>query len=277
MEPAGPPHHNSVVFMSAARRDLRKKRSKRKDEATEAAAEDTHPHQLVFGQGDPIKVGLAAKLRAYFLAGILITAPTAVTVYLAWLVITFIDARVTPLIPLKYNPETYLPFSIPGLGLIILVAFLTIVGATTAGLLGRILLRTSERLLNRMPIIRSVYGAAKQIFETVLAQQATAFREVALFEYPRRGTWAIGFVTNYRQGTIEQYIEDDLVSIMLPTTPNPTSGYLLFVPKSEIRILDITVEEAMKMIISGGIVLPGEELTKPRSQHKLPQPDQDAA
>ncbi len=205
-----------------------------------------------------LKVGLAAKIRAYFLAGVLVTAPFAVTIYLAWVLVSFVDARVTPLIPAQYNPETYLPFSLPGLGLVILFLFLTLIGSMTAGFVGRLLIRTSERMLNRMPIIRSVYGAAKQIFETVLAQQSTAFREVALFEYPRKDVWAIGFVTNYRQGQIEQHIEEDLVSIMLPTTPNPTSGYLLFVPKRDIIILDMTVEEAMKLVISGGIVLPDD-------------------
>jgi len=220
-------------------------------------------HRLVFGDSKPIKVSLGAKLRAYFLAGVLVTAPIAVTVYLAWVLISFVDNRITPLIPAKYHPETYLPFSIPGLGLLILILFLTLVGAMTAGLVGRIFIRTSENILNRMPIVRSIYGAAKQIFETVLAQQSNAFREVALFEYPRKDCWAIGFVTNYRQGQIENHFEEDLVSIMLPTTPNPTSGYLLFVPKRDIIILDMTVEEAMKLIISGGIVMPDRKIRRP--------------
>ena len=206
----------------------------------------------------PMKVSLGAKMRGYFLAGVLVTAPFAVTIYLAWVLVSFVDSRVTPLIPAKYNPETYLPFSLPGLGILVLFVFLTLVGSVTAGLVGRFLIRTSERLLNRMPVIRSIYGAAKQIFETVLAQQSTAFREVALFEYPRKDCWAIAFVTNYNQGQIEDHLNHDMVSLMLPTTPNPTSGYLLFVPRRDIIILDMTVEEAMKMVISGGIVLPEE-------------------
>ncbi|MCP4328032.1 MAG: DUF502 domain-containing protein [Alphaproteobacteria bacterium] len=223
------------------------------------------------GKGkNSLQVGMGARLRAYFLAGILVTAPFAVTLYLAWVLVSFVDSRVTPLIPAKYNPETYLPFSLPGLGLVVLIVALTLVGSMTAGLVGRIFIRTSERVLNRMPIIRSVYGAAKQIFETVLAQQSNAFREVALFEYPRPGCWAIGFVTNYQQGGIERYIEDDLVSIMLPTTPNPTSGYLLFVPKRDIIILDMTIEEAMKLVISGGIVLPDHQVRRLREERRKP-------
>jgi uncharacterized membrane protein len=214
----------------------------------------------------PIRVGLGAKFRAYFLAGVLVTAPFAVTIYLAWFLVSFVDSRVTPLIPEAYNPNTYLPFSLPGLGLVVLILFLTLVGSMTAGLVGRMFIRTSERLLNRMPVIRSIYGAAKQIFETVLAHQSTAFREVALFEYPRPGCWAIGFVTNYRQGGLEKHIEHDLVSIMLPTTPNPTSGYLLFVPRRDIIILDMTVEEAMKLVISGGIVLPDHVIEELRNR-----------
>ncbi len=231
--------------------------TKRDKGADAPPGEDTEgPSDQPPAPASPLKVSLSAKMRGYFLAGVLVTAPFAVTIYLAWVLISFVDSRVTPLIPAKYNPETYLPFSLPGLGLLVLFIFLTLVGSVTAGLVGRFLIRTSERLLNRMPVIRSIYGAAKQIFETVLAQQSTAFREVALFEYPRKDCWAIAFVTNYDQGQIEDHLSHDMVSLMLPTTPNPTSGYLLFVPKRDIIILDMTVEEAMKMVISGGIVLP---------------------
>ena len=243
--------------------------AKRKIDADKPPVDGDQEHQNAASEIiPPLEVSLGAKVRTYFLAGVLVTAPFAVTIYLAWVLVSFVDSRITPLIPAQYNPETYLPFSLPGLGLLVLFVFLTLVGSVTAGLVGRFLIRTSERLLNRMPIIRSVYGAAKQIFETVLAQQSTAFREVALFEYPRKDCWAIAFVTNYNQGQIEEHLDHDMVSLMLPTTPNPTSGYLLFVPKRDIIILDMTVEEAMKLVISGGIVLPedaralGEERRK---------------
>jgi uncharacterized membrane protein len=202
------------------------------------------------------------------LTGILVVAPIVITFYLAWLFITFVDARVTPLIPLKYNPETYLPFGVPGLGLIVLLAFLILTGAVTAGFLGRLWLRVSERILARMPIIRGIYSAVKQILETVLAQQSKAFRDVVLVEYPRRGIWAIAFVTGRTEGEVQNVTEDDCINIFLPTTPNPTSGFLLFVPKTDLVYLSMGVEEAIKMVISGGIVTPPDR--RSQDQQKTP-------
>ena len=196
------------------------------------------------------------RMRAYLLAGILITAPISITLYLAWIFIGFVDSRVTPLIPHQYNPETYLPFALPGLGLIILVVALIVIGAVTAGLFGRMWLRISERILARMPVIRNVYSAVKQILETVLAQQSNAFREAVLVEYPRRGIWAIAFITGRTEGEVQNITEEECINIFLPTTPNPTSGFLLFVPKEDLVHLSMSVEEAIKMVISGGIVTP---------------------
>ena len=201
-------------------------------------------------------LGLMRHLRGYFFAGVLITAPIGLTFYFVWLFIHWVDNQITPLIPAKYNPETYLPFSVPGLGLLVVFVVLTLVGALTAGMLGRFWVRTSERVLNRMPVIRSVYGAIKQILETVLAQKSQAFRSVVLFEYPRRGTWALGFITGKTEGEIQDLTEDEVLNVLLPTTPNPTSGYLLFVPKSDIVFLSMSVEEGIKMVVSGGIVTP---------------------
>ena len=202
------------------------------------------------------KIGLIRHLRGYFLAGVLITAPIGITFYLAWLFINWVDNKMTPLLPPAYNPETYLPFGIPGLGLLMACLLMTLIGALTAGILGRYWIRTSEKLLARMPVIRSVYGALKQIFETVLSHQSNAFREVVLFEYPRRGSWALGFITGTTQGEIQNSTKDDIVNVFLPTTPNPTSGYLLFLPRRELVVLSMTVEEGIKMVISGGIVTP---------------------
>ena len=196
------------------------------------------------------------RVRAYFLAGILITAPISITLYLAWIFIGFVDSKVTPLIPAQYNPETYLPFGLPGLGLIILVLALIMVGALTAGFFGRVWLRISEQFLSRMPVVRNIYSAVKQILETVLAQQSNAFREAVLVEYPRRGMWAIAFITGRTQGEVQNVTEEECINIFLPTTPNPTSGFLLFVPKKDLVHLSMGVEEAIKMVISGGIVTP---------------------
>jgi uncharacterized membrane protein len=211
-------------------------------------------------QADAPRISLSARLRAYFLAGVIVTAPIGITVLLIWQFITFLDSHVASLIPERYNPETYLPFSVPGLGLLITIAFLTLVGFLAAGLAGRTLVRIGERLLSRMPVVRSVYGTLKQIFETVLAQSSRSFREVVLVEYPRRGLGAIGFVTGPTKGEIQTRSEDELVNVFLPTTPNPTSGFLLFVPRRDLVHLDMTIEEAMKLVISGGIVAPPSQL-----------------
>ena len=190
------------------------------------------------------------------------TAPLGLTGLLSWWFIDFVDEKITPLIPDRYNPETYLPFGIPGLGLLVLLMAVTLIGALTAGLIGRWLLQTGERVLNRMPVVRSIYSAIKQIFETVLAQQSNAFREAVLVEYPRRGIWAIGFITGTTKGEVQNLTEEETVNIFLPTTPNPTSGFLLFVPKSDVVPLGMSVEEAVKMVISGGIVTPPDRRSK---------------
>jgi len=210
--------------------------------------------------------------RGYFLAGVLVTAPIGITFYISWLLIRWVDAQVTPLLPPAYNPETYLPFAIPGLGLVIVFIVLTFIGWSTAGLLGRLWVRISENMLARMPVIRSVYGAVKQIIETILKQQSNAFREVVLFEYPRRGSWAIGFITGQTQGEVQNLTTDDVVNVFLPTTPNPTSGYLLFIPKKELVILDMTVEEGIKMVVSGGIVTPPDRRSLAEQKKKKVAP-----
>ncbi len=202
------------------------------------------------------KTGFISKLRGYFIAGILITAPISITVYLAWLFITFVDSKVTPLIPAKFNPETYLPYSVPGLGLVIVVVGLVLIGAFTAGFMGRIFQRTGDRIMDNVPVLRGVYKALKQILETVLAQQSTAFREAVLVEYPRRGMWVIAFITGRTQGEVQSITKEEVINLFVPTTPNPTSGFLIFVPKEDIVPLSMNVEEALKMVISGGIVTP---------------------
>jgi uncharacterized membrane protein len=198
----------------------------------------------------------AQRMRAYLMTGILVVAPISITFYLAWIFIGFVDRQVTPLIPAAYNPETYLPFALPGLGLIVLIAGLILIGAATAGFFGRLWSRVSEQILARMPVIRNVHSAVKQILETVLAQQSNAFREAVLVEYPRRGIWAIAFITGRTEGEVQSITAEESINIFLPTTPNPTSGFLLFVPKKDLVPLTMGVEEAIKMVISGGIVTP---------------------
>ena len=214
-------------------------------------------------------LGLSARLRAYFFAGVLVAAPITVTVYAAYVMVTFIDERVAGLIPDAYNPNSYLPFSIPGIGVAVLITALTLIGFLTAGFVGRLVLRIGEGLVERVPVINTVYGAVKQIFEAVLNSQSTAFRQVCLVEYPRQGIWSIGFVSGTTQGQVQNLIPQETINVFLPTTPNPTSGYLLFVPRADVYILDMTVEEGIKMVMSGGIVTPPD----PQEKQALEQAD----
>ena len=211
----------------------------------------------------PFHLGLLARLRAYFLAGVLVTAPVAITFYIVWLIVSFIDDRVSRLIPARYNPENHLPFGIPGLGLVIAVVVLILIGAVTAGYIGRVIVRLSDAILARMPVVRSIYGATKQIFETVLAHKSTAFRQVCLVEYPRRGVWSLGFVTGTTVGEVQERTSDQVVNVFLPTTPNPTSGFLLLVPTRDLVLLEMSVEDGIKMVISGGIITPPDRHSEP--------------
>jgi uncharacterized membrane protein len=218
--------------------------------AEPAAAPEANPEPPVTHSG------LTARLRNYLLAGILVTAPIGITVYLVWNFVSFVDSRVTPLIPPRYNPASYLPFEIPGFGLVVALVGLILIGALTANYAGRLFLRFSDRVMARTPIIRGVYGAIKQITETLLKNQSRAFREVVLVEYPRNGIWALAFVTGVTEGEVQELTEAEVVNVFLPTTPNPTSGFLLFVPRRDIVTLNMTVEEGIKMVISGGIITP---------------------
>ena len=212
---------------------------------------------------------LGARLRTYLLAGVLVTAPIGLTIYLSWVFIHWIDDVVMPLIPLRYHPESYLPFSIPGLGLFVVALGLVLIGALTTNLLGRTLLRLSECILERMPVIRGIHATLKQVFETVLSHQSDAFRQVVMIEYPRRGMWALGFLTGPTLGEVQHLTQERVLNIFLPTTPNPTSGFLLFVPEDDVLILDMKVEEGIKMVMSGGIVTPPDR--RPATEQVTPK------
>jgi uncharacterized membrane protein len=199
---------------------------------------------------------LLQRLRTYFLTGIVVTAPIAITVYVTWAFIHSIDQNITPLIPERYNPETYLPFNIPGLGVIVVVIALTVLGALFANFLGRFLIRTGEKIVDRMPIVRSIYSTLKQIFETVVASKSDSFQDVVLVEYPRKGLWAIAFITSATKGEVHRVMGREMINVFLPTTPNPTSGFLLFVPKEDLVYLNMTVEEGIRKVISAGLVTP---------------------
>lgn len=193
-------------------------------------------------------------LRGYLLAGIIVTAPIGITLWLVWQVVDYMDRTAAALLPARYNPETYLPFSVPGLGLLVILGLLTAIGWFTAGFLGRTVMRIGEELVARTPVVRSIYGTLKQIFEAVLASSSRSFREVVLVEWPRPGVWSIAFVTGSSQWEIPGRGEPDMVNVFLPCTPNPTTGYLMFVARRELVPLALTVEEGMRMVVSGGIV-----------------------
>jgi len=205
---------------------------------------------------------LMGRVRTYFLTGVIVATPIFVTAYTAWSLISWVDRAITPLIPPDYNPETYLRFSVPGLGLVVLLAGLTLFGALFANILGRWFLSLGEALLERLPVVRSLYGTVKQIMETVLAQNRQQFSKPVLVEFPRAGMFSIGFLTNDRPGPVQAAAGPDLVAVYVPTTPNPTSGYLVYVARGEIKPLEMSAEEAAKLIISGGIVPPEDKDAK---------------
>ena len=198
-------------------------------------------------------------LRRWFFAGLLVTAPILLTVYITWLFVNIVDGYVASFLPSYLQPSTYFNYDIPGFGILFGVFTIIIIGALTAGLLGRSLIKFGEGLVNRLPVVRSVYGATKQIMETVMASQSDAFREVVLIEYPRKGIWVIGFVTGATKGEVQNMSSENLINVFVPTTPNPTSGFLLFIPRSDAVTLDMGVEEAVKMVVSGGIVTPEDK------------------
>jgi uncharacterized membrane protein len=203
------------------------------------------------------KPGRFRRLRANFLTGLVVAAPIGITIWLAVQVISFVDQSVAGFIPARYIAG-YSHYGLPGSGVVIVIVLLTMIGFLTRNYLGRAFLAYGERLVDRMPVVRSIYGALKQIFDAVIQQSSSSFSEVALIEYPRRGIWAIGFVTSKTSGEVQNLTEDDVVNIFLPTTPNPTSGFLLFVPRRDIVTLHMSVEEGIKLVISGGLVTPAD-------------------
>ncbi len=202
------------------------------------------------------KRGLLARLRTYFLTGIVVSAPVGITIWLIWLFVAFVDDTVVPLIPDAYNPSDVIGVSVPGIGVIVVLLVVTIIGFLVTNFFGRFMIKLGENMVSRVPVVRTIYGVLKQIFDAVLAQSEGAFREVILIEYPRKGIWVLGFVTSNTLGEIRRVMADEMVNVFLPTTPNPTSGFLLFVPRKDCITLNMTVEEGVKLVISGGIVSP---------------------
>jgi uncharacterized membrane protein len=210
----------------------------------------------------PSRRGLFAGLRNSFLTGLVVITPISLTIWLVWSVIGWIDGFVLPFVPGRYNPEVWLQerfdigLDIRGIGVAFFLIFTVTVGWVAKGLIGRSIIASAESLVLTMPVVRSVYSGLKQIVETVLSQDTASFEQACLIEYPRRGIWAIGFVSTTAKGEIAARAEVPMLSVFLPTTPNPTSGFLLFVPEQDVVMLDLSVEEAAKLVISAGLVYP---------------------
>lgn len=201
------------------------------------------------------------RLRAYFFTGLVITAPIAITIWATYWFVTLFDAWVKPFIPANYNPDTYLPFKMPGFGLIFALIAITLIGAMAANLVGRTMVSLWEGILNRTPVVRSIYKGSKQIFETLFSQKGASFRYVCLVEWPRKGAWSVAFVSREVDGShIGLEPGREMYAVYVSTTPNPTSGYIFFVDVDEVKILDMTVEDGLKLVISMGLVFPERPL-----------------
>ena len=218
---------------------------------------------------------MLARLRTSFLTGIVVIAPVALTLWLIWSVIGWFDGFVLPFVPDAYRPEQILNtifgydlnLNIRGVGVVVFLVFATLVGWLAKGLIGRSFIRYAENLVNRMPVVRSFYSGIKQIAETVFAQQERSFEKACMIEYPRKGIWAIGFISTTAKGEIAERnsSKGPMVSVFVPTTPNPTSGFLLFFPKADVVELEMSIEDAAKLVISAGLVYPPTKKTSSKS------------
>lgn len=204
------------------------------------------------------RAGPFGRLRTNFLAGLVVIAPVAFTVWLIWAVIGWIDGWVLPFVPGRLRPEQYIGINLRGVGVIFFLVFTVLIGWVAKGLVGRSLIRFGESLVSRTPIVRSIYNAVKQIAETIFANSDKNFEKACLIEHPRKGVYAIAFITTDAKGEVHRKLphDDRIVTVFMPTTPNPTSGFLLFVPASDIIELDMSVEDAAKLVISAGLVYP---------------------
>lgn len=216
----------------------------------------------------PPRRGFFASLRSNFLTGLIVIAPIGITIWLIWTLTGWIDSWVLPFIPNAYNPAilinewTGIQVNIRGLGVVTFLIFTMLVGWIAKGLIGRSMIRWAESLVLSIPLIRTVYSGLKQIAETILQQGQQNFDKACLVEYPRKGMWAIAFISTKAKGEIQAKTNDEVVSIFMPTTPNPTSGFLLFVPIKDVQVLDMSVEDAAKLIISAGLVYPNGQDAK---------------
>ncbi|HEY7382324.1 MAG TPA: DUF502 domain-containing protein [Beijerinckiaceae bacterium] len=209
-------------------------------------------------------ISARARIRNYFLTGLIVAGPVAITIYLAWWFIQLVDSWVKPFVPSVYLPETYLPFTIPGFGLVVAFVGLTLLGFLTANLVGKSLVNLGEVVLDRMPVVRGLYKGVKQIFETVFKQDGHSFRQVGLIEWPGEGLWSLCFITEPAQGALAASLPaEEHVCVFVPCTPNPTTGYLVIMERSRVKEIDVTTDEAFKLLMSMGIIQPDHRAPLP--------------
>jgi uncharacterized membrane protein len=206
----------------------------------------------------------AGRLRTYFLTGLVVAGPVLITIYLTWSFVTWIDDLVRPLVPVTYRPETYLPYKIPGSGLVVAVFGLTLLGFLTANLVGRTVVELGEMVLDRMPIVRAIYRSLKQVFETLFSGKGSSFRRVGLVEFPAPGMWSIVLISQPPSVEVSSRLpgKEEHISVFLPCAPNPTTGFFFYVPKSNVIEVDMTAEQAATLIMSAGVVQPGADPKK---------------
>jgi uncharacterized membrane protein len=205
----------------------------------------------------PAGLSARARLRNYFLTGLIVAGPLAITIYITWWFINLVDGWMRPLVPAAYRPETYLPFPIPGFGLVLAFLGLTLLGFLTANLVGKSLLKFGEVMLDRMPVVRGLYKGVKQIFETVFKQDGQSFRQVGLIEWPGEGLWSLCFITEPAQGALAEALPpSDHVCVFVPCTPNPTTGYLVVMERARVKEVDLSTDDAFKLLMSMGIIQP---------------------
>lgn len=209
---------------------------------------------------DPAR-GVVARLRTYFLTGLIVAGPIAITFYLTWWFVTWVDGLVRPFVPIGYRPETYLPFGLPGSGLVVAVIALTLLGFLTANLIGRTLVDLGDRVLGRMPVVRAIYRGLKQVFETLFSGSGSSFRKVGLVEFPQPGMWSIVLISQTPSEDIAANLPEaqEYLSVFLPCSPNPTTGFFFYLPKSKVIEIDMSAEDAATLIMSAGVVQPGAD------------------
>lgn len=203
-----------------------------------------------------------SKIKTYLFTGILVTAPVGMTFYIAYKLIIYIDKWSNAIVPPRFRFSEFLNVDIPGLGVVVIVSALIFIGMFTTGYVGRFFVRLGEKILSKMPFISSVYNLLKQVFETFFSGKKQSFNQVVLLEYPRKGIWILGFVSSKTDGEVSKHIDGKVLNVFIPTTPNPTSGFLIFVPEKDVIKLKMSVEDGLKFVISCGIVMPEKEVAK---------------